>query len=87
MANPRKTFPNDRVGRETLTAIMVDGGFYRHQAYDLFGDKTPEQRAVELFTYCMRHIAHNHSNLYRIFYYDCPPSTKTVFGLIDKKWV
>lgn len=87
MANPRKTFPNDRVGRETLTAIMVDGGFYRHQAYDLFGDKTPEQRAVELFTYCMRHIAHNHSNLYRIFYYDCPPSTKTVFHPLLRKTI
>ena len=31
------------------TAILVDGGFYRLQAKKLFGDKTPEERADELF--------------------------------------
>ena len=32
------------------TAILVDGGFYRLQAKKLFGDKTPEERADELFS-------------------------------------
>lgn len=38
------------------TAILVDGGFYRLQAKKLFGDKTPEERADELFSYCIRHL-------------------------------
>ena len=33
------------------TAILVDGGFYRRRAYNLFGDKTPEDRAAELVEY------------------------------------
>lgn len=27
------------------TAILVDGAFYRKRAYNLFGDKTPAERA------------------------------------------
>ena len=61
-------------------AILVDGGFYRRRAFNLFGDKTPQERANELITYCMRHIKdynndkrYNQTSLYRIFHYDCPP--------------
>lgn len=68
------------------TAIMVDGGFYRKQANFLFGEKTPEERADELVEYCHRHLKENtrkpeptYRELYRIFYYDCPPSEKTVY--------
>ena len=38
------------------TAILVDGGFYRIRARNLFGDKSPEERADELFAYCLRHL-------------------------------
>ena len=55
-------------------AILVDGGFYRRRAFNLFGDKTPQERANELITYCMRHIKdynndkrYNQTSLYRIF--------------------
>ncbi len=27
-------------------AILVDGGFYRHRAYNRFGDKNPQDRAA-----------------------------------------
>lgn len=37
-------------------AILVDGGFYRRRAFNLFGDKTPGDRANELVAYCSRHI-------------------------------
>jgi hypothetical protein len=72
------------------TAILVDGGFYRIQAKKLFGDKTPEERADELFSYCIRHLnkgSAEEASLYRIFYYDCPPSTKVVFNPIAKRQV
>ena len=57
------------------TAILVDGGFYRKRAKFLWGDKTAEDRAKELFAYCHAHL-HDHTEkrqLYRIFYYDCEP--------------
>lgn len=75
------------------TAIMVDGGFYRKQANYLFGEKTPDQRANELVEYCHRHLKEERNKqqyfheLYRIFYYDCYPSSKTVFNPITQKSV
>lgn len=63
------------------TAILIDGGFYRRRAQSLYGEKTAEERANELETYCRRHINERHEDrkLYRIFYYDCPPINKKVF--------
>lgn len=65
--------------RPTVTAILVDGGFYRKRANVLFGEKQPEQRADELISYCYRHLRESKASLYRIFYYDCPPSDKVVY--------
>ena len=63
------------------TAIMVDGAFYRKRAYYFWGDKTPAERAKELYKYCQRHIKDEAlgAELYRVFYYDCPPSQKRVY--------
>ena len=66
------------------TAILVDGGFYRKRAKSLWGSKSPEKRADELNHYCYKHLQDNFENryLYRIFYYDCPPSAKKFIILI-----
>ena len=72
------------------TAILVDGGFYRIRAQTLFGVKSPEERADDLFSYYMRHLnkgTGNESSLYRIFYYDCPPSTKVVYNPVTQRHV
>lgn len=66
------------------TAILVDGGFYRRRAQARLGDKTAKDRADELFTYCLRHLKEKkpeptQNQLYRIFYYDCPPITKKLY--------
>lgn len=64
------------------TAILVDGGFYRRRAQIMIGDKTAEERAKELENYCRRHLIERHQpphELYRIFYYDCPPMEKKVY--------
>lgn len=64
------------------TAILVDGGFYRKRANSLFGNKTPSERAKELEKYCQLHLHQNNNTyvqLYRIFYYDCPPCDKNIF--------
>lgn len=72
------------------TAILVDGAFYRRRAYNLFGDKDPDDRANELFEYCSRHLKRHgkHSaSLYRIFYYDCPPMSGNLYHPYLKKAV
>lgn len=73
--------------RPIVTAILVDGGFYRKRAYSLFGDKSPEERAEELLEYCRRHIRKSRSSLYRIYYYDCPPSEKVLYHPLLKKQI
>ncbi|MBR6198682.1 MAG: NYN domain-containing protein [Spirochaetales bacterium] len=72
---------------EVNTAILVDGGFYRKRAYYLWKDKSPKERADELYNYCIGLLRNNveHRRLYRIFYYDCPPISKKVYHpLLDK---
>lgn len=71
------------------TAILVDGGFYRWRAFRLFGEKSPEERAEELFKYCLSHTHSKNSicDIYRIFYYDCLPSSEVIYNPISKKQI
>lgn len=71
------------------TAIMVDGAFYRKRAFYFWGDLSPEERAHELVDYCKRHIKEEKAGaeLYRIFYYDCPPSSKRIYHPLLKKQI
>ena len=67
---------------EIKTAILVDGGFYRKRAANLFGKKGAIESAVELENYCKMHLNQGkstYSYLYRIFYYDCPPCDKNIY--------
>jgi len=73
--------------REITTAILVDGGFYRKRAARLFGHKSADKRARELVEYCHRHIRKSRSGLYRIYYYDCPPSRRVVFHPLTQQHV
>ena len=71
-------------------AILVDGGFYRRAAMRYWGEKSPKERANELFDYCQRHLkvkGHLSDELYRIFYYDCPPISKKVYHPLLKRTV
>ncbi|WP_317380924.1 NYN domain-containing protein [uncultured Intestinimonas sp.] len=63
------------------TAILVDGGFYRKRASHLWGKHSPEETADGLVHYCYRHLKERHAthDLYRIFYYDCPPISKKMY--------
>ncbi|MDO4183369.1 MAG: NYN domain-containing protein [Coriobacteriia bacterium] len=68
------------------TAVMVDGGFYQKRAKLLFGEKSAKDRADELAEYCMKHIKKTGDrHLYRVFYYDCPPSENVVFNPLTGK--
>jgi len=66
-------------------AILVDGGYYLRRAKKLWGETTGEEAATMLHDYCCLHLSHKEGgqtvrdNLYRIFYYDCPPLDRSVF--------
>lgn len=70
-----------------LTAILVDGGFYKKRAKHLFGKKNPHERANELMHYCHMHLKKSQATLYRIYYYDCPPSEAEIFHPLTGKTV
>lgn len=64
----------------SVTAILVDGAFYRRK-FEKNCCHSPSEAADALIRYCSRHL-HEHGSkhsLYRIFYYDCKPSTKKIF--------
>ncbi|MBR5969951.1 MAG: NYN domain-containing protein [Lachnospiraceae bacterium] len=72
------------------TAILVDGAFYRKRAYYFYGDVSPKKRADELEHYCKRHIKDERNDvcqLYRVFYYDCPPMDTMVYHPLLKKQI
>lgn len=77
------------IKRDISTAILVDGGFYRKRAYYFWGEKSPKDRADELYDYCMKLLYNTHEQryLYRIFYYDCPPVEKNVYNPLTKKTI
>lgn len=61
-----------------ITAILIDGGFYQRRAQSLFGEKEPKERVDELMNYVYHHVKKG-EHLYRIFYYDCPPSKDRIY--------
>jgi len=77
----------------TKTAILVDGAFFLKRyprVYKKTGPLDPEVVASDLFAMCKKHLDSRnehvpHSELYRIFYYDCYPSQKKVHNPITGK--
>ena len=66
------------------TAVLIDGGFFRKKANRLWGRAAPSRRADDVFNYAMLFIKGKNDglsprSLYRIFYYDCPPTDETVY--------
>lgn len=61
------------------TAILIDGSFYLNRARKIWKNLDPAQAANKLHEYCMAHMMrckkdNENCQLYRIFYYDCPPA-------------
>ena len=72
------------------TAILVDGGFFIKRYVRCYGrGRTPQQVAKDLFTMALRHLEDKNGQrkhqLYRIFFYDCPPSRKKAHHPITGK--
>ncbi len=75
----------DFKGETMKTAILVYGAYYRKVTSSVFGEDTPQNAVDRLYKYCMRHLSETrdsktiYNDLYRIFYYDCPPAAINVF--------
>lgn len=79
------------------TAIFVDGAFFLKRLNTLYKNKEssnlsdPKWISKELMTICLKHLVFKNGNhtqktdLYRIFFYDCPPLTKKVHLPISHK--
>lgn len=72
------------------TAIFVDGAFFlkRYAYFFPIKSKNPVTTAAELYTMCIKHLSGKNepsNDLYRIFYYDCPPLMKKVHLPVSKK--
>ncbi len=71
------------------TAILVDGGFYLRRHHAIYGNQPPQRVAQALFGMCKRHLNQSKDqparDLYRIFFYDCPPLTKKAHNPVTKR--
>ena len=80
---------NDLIYTGEKVAVLIDGGFYRRRAQRLWGEKPAQDRAKEMIEYCYRHLVDNKAQrqyeMYRIFYYDCPPMERTLYHPFLKK--
>ena len=71
------------------TAILIDGDFYLRRVRYLNGKQPAVKAATILHRMCLTHLkqADGQHDLYRIFFYDCPPLDIKVHNPITKKAV
>lgn len=78
------------------TAVLVDGAFFLHRYAVLYpggNQHPPDQVARELHKICLRHSNRDsnqtpgarYNDLYRVFYYDCPPIQKKAHNPVTKR--
>jgi uncharacterized LabA/DUF88 family protein len=71
------------------TAILIDGDFFIRRYRFLIGNQRAQKVANDLHRMCREHLKQSDGKreLYRIFFYDCPPLTKKAHNPISKKAV
>ncbi len=72
------------------TAILIDGDFYLRRIRYLIGGQSAAKTAADLHWMCREHLNQTDGrkirrDLYRIFFYDCPPLAKKVHNPVTKK--
>lgn len=78
----------------TKTAILVDGAYFLARYRFTYRKKRdPHAVAKDIFTMCLSHACDGNKrdkdkdNLYRIFFYDCPPISKKVCNPISHRTI
>ena len=67
------------------TAILIDGGFFKKRYRFLYGKLSAPDLADAMITYALRRLKGGEKELYRIFYYDSPPSDYEGHFPVSKK--
>jgi uncharacterized LabA/DUF88 family protein len=70
------------------TAVLFDGDFFLRRYRYLKGSATPKQVANDLHRMAREHLRQEKrqpSDLYRIFFYDCPPLTHKVHNPVSQR--
>lgn len=76
------------------TAFLVDGGFFLKRYHRLEGSKPHSDAARGLHRMCLDHLVERtrdpnarprRRQLYRIFYYDCPPLTNKAHNPVSRR--
>lgn len=71
------------------SAILVDGDFFLRRYRYLRGSQGSAQVAADLHRMCLEHLrqtdGRTRRDLYRIFFYDCPPLSKKVHNPVTNK--
>lgn len=74
-----------------LTAILIDGSFFLKRYRSIYGSSnSPKKVAQDLHDMCKKHTPASYydtSELYRIFFYDCPPLDKKFQHPLTKKGI
>ena len=75
----------------TLTAVLVDAGFFLKRAERIYGLQSPEATARQLHRIALDHLSDDRgrriARLYRILVYDAPPAEWKGHTPIGKKFV
>jgi uncharacterized LabA/DUF88 family protein len=75
----------------TLTAVLIDAGFFLKRAARIYGQRSPEAMARQLHHIALDHLDDSRgrriARLYRIFVYDAPPAEWRGHTPISKKFV
>lgn len=71
------------------TAILIDGDFFIRRYRFLRGNQPAQRVANDLHRMCLQHLEQSDGmrELYRIFFYDCPPLAKKVHHPLTGKAV
>ncbi len=69
------------------TAILIDGAFFKKRHSRLYGKFTAVELAQKMVDYSINRLKDRENSLYRIFYYDCSPSSYEGHYPVTKKSV
>lgn len=67
------------------TAILIDGGFFKKRYALLNGKVSAQDLADKMIEYALSRLKNGDKDLYRIFYYDCAPSSFEGHYPVSKK--
>ena len=69
------------------TAILIDGSYFLRRYFRIKHERDPKVVVRDLFSWSLGHLDdrdNGRRELYRIFFYDCPPLEKKAHNPVTK---